>query len=429
MNNYIYKLHGIAQKESRIILGLMSGTSLDGLDIALCKITGSGAQTQLAVLAFETMNYSSSFRNEIKAVFSKVDVNMKMLCAMNAKIGIAHAHLIKEALIKWNIKAEQIDIIASHGQTVYHAPKSLKTVANSNKLVIEHNGFTDSENSNMVRETNDSNEDYEYPNSTLQIGDGDHISVNTGIITVSDFRQKHVAAGGEGAPLVIYGDYLLFGHPTENRIMLNIGGISNLTFLPSDHQVEGLFATDVGPGNTLMNQYMQYHYSKEYDKDGEIARSGKVNEKLLKSLLEHPFFFQDFPKTTGPELFNLPFLLEAQETSNTAMIDQADVMATLCLFTAKCIGTAVLSLKQKYPDLWVYVSGGGCNNPTLMENIREELKDITIENTSVLGMNPDAKEAVLFALLANETLAGAPLSFPEVSGAPTVCFGKISFPS
>src|SRR5690606_32921946 len=144
------------------------------------------------------------------------------------------------ALKEWNIDAEQIDLIASHGQTVFHAPQK-------------------------------SNHNEEFPNSTLQIGDGDHIAVNTGIITISDFRQKHVAAGGEGAPLVIYGDYILFSHDTENRIMLNIGGISNFTFLPAGKQTDGLFATDVGPGNTLMNQYMQYHYSKPYDENGEIA--------------------------------------------------------------------------------------------------------------------------------------------------------------
>src|SRR5690606_16165116 len=140
------------------------------------------------------------------------------------------------------------------------------------------------------------------------------------------------------------------------------------TFLPSGHQVEGLSATDVGPGNTLMNQYMQIHYSKEYDRDGEIARSGKINKELLKSLFEHPFFARPYPKTTGPELFNMSFLLEAQKSSNTESIDHADVMTTLCLFTAQCIANAVRPLKEKYQNLWVYVSGGGCNNPVLMQN-------------------------------------------------------------
>jgi len=398
MNANIYKLCNIAKKKSRYIIGLMSGTSLDGLDIALCNISGSGNQTHLEVLAFETMEYSSSFRDEIESVFSKVEVSMKMLCAMNAKIGIAHAALVKEALKKWNVKVSQVDLIASHGQTVFHAPKT----SNINK---------------------------EFPNSTLQIGDGDHIAVNTGIITVSDFRQKHVAAGGEGAPLVIYGDYLLFGHSSENRIMLNIGGISNFTFLPAGGQTQDLFATDVGPGNTLMNQYMQVNYLRAYDKEGEVASLGKVNNVLLKSLLDYSFFTQNFPKSTGPEVFNLNFLSDAQKKSNTELIDHQDVMATLCLFTAKGIAHAILPIKEKYEGLCVYVSGGGCKNPLLRENIIKELGDVPIENTSVLGTDPEAKEAVLFSLLANEAVAGAPLAFPEMSGAPAVCFGKISFPS
>jgi len=397
MNSNIYKLYTIAQKDSRLIVGLMSGTSLDGLDIVLCMIKGNGVETQLQVIAFETMEYSHSFRNEIKSVFSKVDVNMETLCAMNAKIGITHAHLVNNALKKWNIDAEQVDLIASHGQTVFHAPK----------FSIQNAGF---------------------PNSTLQIGDGDHIAVNTGIITVSDFRQKHIAAGGEGAPLVIYGDYLLFSHPKENRIMLNIGGISNFTFLPAGRKNQGLFATDVGPGNTLMNLYAQQYFSKAYDENGDIATSGKVNKRLLRSLMSHLFFSREFPKTTGAELFNLSFLLRAQIKSDTERIDQTDVMATLCSFTAQCISNAILSIKKEYSDLHIYVSGGGYNNPVLMKMLADNLSGIPIESTSILGTDPDAKEAVLFSLLANEAIAGKAITFPAMAGAPAVCFGKISFP-
>src|SRR5690554_771205 len=242
MNNNILKLYNIAKKDSRLILGLMSGTSLDGLDIVLCKIKGSGIETQIEMLAFETIEYDDSFREDIKTVFSKETIHTRHLCIMNASIGIKHAQLVHATLAKWNIKAENVDLIASHGQTVFHAPK-----------------------------THDSTNDY--PNSTLQIGDGDHIAVNTGIITVSDFRQKHIAAGGEGAPLVIYGDYFLFTNSNENRILLNIGGISNFTFLPARGKVDNLISTDVGPGNTLMNQYVQQYYSKPFDEDGAIAAS------------------------------------------------------------------------------------------------------------------------------------------------------------
>ena len=397
MNNNILKLYNIAKKDSKLIVGLMSGTSLDGLDIALCEVRGSGIQTQIEMLAFETIEYADPFRENIKAVFSKDTVDMRLLCVMNASIGIEHARLVNAVLAKWKVRAEDVDLIASHGQTVFHAPKA-------------HNA------------TN------EYPNSTLQIGDGDHIAVNTGIITVSDFRQKHIAAGGEGAPLVIYGDYLLFADSNENRILLNIGGISNFTFLPAEGQVDDLISTDVGPGNTLMNQYIQQHYSKPYDKDGTIAASGKVNNALLAALSEHPFFSYCFPKTTGPEDFNLFFLSNAQIKSNTITISHTDVMATLCAFTAKSIAQAVTAITDQYTNLKIYVSGGGHKNPTLLKMLAEYLPDILIESTFTLGIDPDAKEAILFALLANETVAGAATTFPKMTGAPAVCFGKISFP-
>lgn len=397
MNKNLVALYKIGEKDTRIILGLMSGTSLDGLDIALCKIQGSGATTRLELLAFESLNYSSAFRDEIRSVFSKEQIYTEMLCAMNAKIGLAHAQLVNETLTKWKIEARQVDLIASHGQTVYHAP-----------LERDHpGGFT---------------------NSTLQIGDGDHLANRTGIITISDFRQKHVAAGGEGAPLVIYGDYLLFGHSTENRVLLNVGGISNFTFLPAGRQVSGVFATDVGPGNTLMNQYMQLTWNKPFDKDGEMAAAGSANNDLLDSLFDHDFFKKDLPKTTGPELFNLDYLAKAQLKSGTQKLKEEDVMATLSVFTAKSIASPVLHLKEQYGSVEIYISGGGYLNKTLMKNIAKLLPEVSINNTSVLGMDPDAKEAVLFSLLANETVAGAPIPFPKESGAPAVCFGKISFP-
>lgn len=398
MNSNILKIYNLAKKESRLIIGLMSGTSLDGLDIVLCRVKGSGNQTKIEMLAFETIEYTPHFRDSIKAVFAKDIVETKLLCAMNASIGIEHARLVNQALDKWKIRPEDVDLIASHGQTIFHAPKKKD-------------------------QSND------FPNSTLQIGDGDHIAVNTGIITISDFRQKHVAAGGEGAPLVIYGDYLLFSNSNDNRILLNIGGISNFTFLPPKGQTKDLISTDVGPGNTMMNQYAQQHYSKPYDEDGAIAASGKVNKELLASLLEHPFFYYDFPKTTGPEDFNLSFLSTAQIKSNTRTISPADTMATLCELTAKSIAQAINEIAKQHNPIKVYISGGGYRNPTLLQRLSEHLPMIDIKSTSTLGIDPDAKEAILFSLLANETVAGAAVTFPKMSGAPATCFGKISFPN
>lgn len=398
MNSNIERLYALSQKESRLILGLMSGTSLDGLDLALCLLKGDGAQTNLRVLRFETIGFTPTFRADIQTIFAKEYVSLKMLCAMNAKIAITHAQIINETLKKWQLKPSDIDIIASHGQTVYHAPNALI-------------------------------EEMKYPNSTLQLGDGDHISVLTGIITVSDFRQKHVAAGGEGAPLVVYGDFLLFSHPQENRIMLNIGGISNLTFLPASQLSTGLLSTDIGPGNTLLNQYMKLHFDLPYDQDGQLAAKGNVNTALLETLIAHPFFERAVPKTTGPEEFHLDVVLEAKKVSKMEYISHEDSLATLVAFTIYGITKAVQELSTMGAPTVIYLSGGGIHNLALVKKLREELPNYLIHSTAALGMPPDAKEAALFALLANETLVGKPLHFPKHTGVPAVCMGKISFPN
>lgn len=397
MNHQIEKLFRISQKKSRLIIGLMSGTSLDGLDIAVCKIEGAGTTTQLELVQFETYDYDDTFRSNIRKIFAKRQIDQQDLCGINAYIGNAHAELINKALQEWNIKSEEIDLIASHGQTVYHAPQILT-------------------------------KDLSLPNSTLQIGDGDHIAVKTGIITLSDFRQKHIAAGGEGAPLAAYGDYLLFTDDTENRILLNIGGISNFTFLPNSASELQAFATDLGPGNTIMNQYVSKHYGMEMDMDAKIASAGKINTELLSSLLEEEFLTFDFPKTTGPELFNLEYLTKKQESSDTLRLTQEDVLATLNAFSARAIVDGIEKVSEGLDNMAVYVSGGGLHNPLLMENIRKALPRIEIGSIEKIAMNPDAKEACLFAILANETIAGTPDNVATIKDSPAVCMGKISLP-
>ncbi|MGJ1433856.1 anhydro-N-acetylmuramic acid kinase [Sphingobacterium spiritivorum] len=397
MNAQIEKLYALAQKQERMIIGLMSGTSLDGLDVALCKISGSGSNTHLELVAFETMDYEPQFRTYVREVFSKRTIDLQTLSGLNAYVGIVHAKLINQALQQWHMDASQVDIIASHGQTVYHAPQSLT-------------------------------HDTRLPNSTLQVGDGDHIAVMTGIITLSDFRQKHIAAGGEGAPLAAYGDYLLFTDKTENRILLNIGGISNFTFLPHTDSTYEAYATDLGPGNTMMNQYMKEYFDEEMDTDAHVARSGKPDQKLLEELSKEPFLMLDFPKTTGPELFNLEYLHHLQELSDTTALSHEDVMATLCHFSANTIVAAILKQCEDLQNIAVYISGGGLHNPLLVELIKAGLPDYKITSFEELGLNPDAKEACLFALLANETLVGKPDHVNQIKDSPAVCMGKISLP-
>lgn len=393
MNTQIATLHRIAGQPIRRIIGLMSGTSLDGLDIALCRIEGSGKKTKLTVERFDTVPYTDDFREGILQVFARRSIDQQQLSQLHATIGTTHGTLVRQTLDKWGLEPGEVDLVASHGQTVYHAPQSL---------------------------TGDASQ----PNSTLQIGDGDHVAWHSGLITVSDFRQKHVAAGGEGAPLAAYGDYLLFASESENRVLLNIGGISNFTFLPA--KGHGAFATDVGPGNTLMNQVMQRDYGQEMDKGGAMARQGRVHEVLLASLLDHPFFGLPFPKTTGPELFNLDYLEQAQERTGTQSLEGVDVLATLNAFTAEGIARAVQRLGTGHVGL--YVSGGGVHNRALMQGIAERCAGVEVLPFESLGVSPDAKEAVLFAVLANETVAGDAENTRGLLYSPPVCMGKISFP-
>ncbi len=393
----IQRLYDISQNASRRIIGLMSGTSLDGLDVALCKISGSGLDTKLVVEQFTTVPYTEEFRDKIRAVFAKREVDFQHLCLLNAHIGTRHGKMVLDCLESWGISPKEIDLIASHGQTVYHAPK-------------KQHGLPD------------------WPNATLQIGDGDHIAVTTGIITISDFRQKHVAAGGEGAPLAVYGDYLLFSKKGKNRILLNMGGIANFTYLPGTQRADEVFTTDTGPGNTLIDVFTRKHFDKPYDENGALAAEGKVEKKLLEALKDQPFFSANFPKTTGPEVFNETYVQQAQKQSGMEAIGSKDLLATLTRFSAETIAEAIIRTIDTDAQYTLYVSGGGAHNPILMRHIREQLPDIEIKNVQQLGVAGDAKEAVLFAVLANETVAGGITDFGTREGVPSVRMGKVSFP-
>ena len=393
MNPTVKRLCEIGQQNTRTILGLMSGTSLDGLDLAVCRISGSGKETELSLTHFTTVPYEDDFRDMIREVFAKKTVDFELLTLLNAHVARVHSRMILTALEAWTIPPDGIDLIASHGQTVYHAPKH------------QH-----------LRP--------EFPNATLQIGDGDHLAVMTGIITISDFRQKHIAAGGEGAPLALYGDVLLFTHPHEDRVMINLGGIANFTWLP--HAGSGLasLVTDSGPGNTLLDAAMRRYFNSPFDDHGIIARSGHLDQSLLIKLLEHPYFQAPVPKTTGPEVFNLAYL-DACLADLPSKPPPADQIATLTYFTDISLTDCI---KNEVPD-WItakyYARGGGAENPELMRLIAVGLPGCEVEKIEKLGIPSGAKEAVLFAVLANESVAGGQTDF---SPHPSVCTGKISLP-
>ena len=397
MHPSIQKLYDLAGKPSRKIIGLMSGTSLDGLDIALCEIRGTGLGTQVTLQQFETIPFKEDFKDKILSIFSKKMVSLEQLTLINPWLALQHAAMINQSLLKWGLQSKDIDLIASHGQTIYHAPKSLHPQD-------------------------------DFGPATLQIGDGDHLAVATGIITISDFRQKHIAAGGEGAPLAVYGDYLLASHASENRVLLNIGGIANYTYLPAGCTLNEVISTDTGPGNTMMDAFMRKHFNLPYDRDGIVAKEGVVNSNLLAAMEQDGFFKLPLPKTIGPELFNLDFVSAAQKVSGTESISLPDIMATLNKFTAITIVNAIQQYVPLAANFILYVSGGGMHNKILMEHIAILLPNVKIQSSQEIGLQPDAKEAILFALLANECIAGEPMYAGVNATKIPISMGKISLP-
>lgn len=398
INVNIQQLYNIANKPTRRIIGLMSGTSMDGLDVALCEVSGAGLSTSIKLLAFDTIDYTPEIKHEIRKVFAKKNIDFQQLVLLNEWIGILHGQMVLACLEKWQVASNTVDIVASHGQTVFHAPQHQHGME----------GF---------------------PDATLQIGDGDHVAVTTGIITLADFRQKHLAAGGEGAPLAVYGDYFIFSSATENRIMLNMGGIANFTFLPKGGNASEVFVTDTGPGNTLLDAAIrQYYPHKNYDTNGEIALSGTVHEGLLATLKQVDFFQATFPKTTGPEVFNMDYVAEAQQKSGTLGLAPTDLMATLTQLSVDTIAEALNQTMQPNESYVVYMSGGGMHNPALTGGLVGALPHVVFKPSNELGIKGDAKEAVLFAILANEALCGGTTNFGNRAKTPSVSMGKVSFP-
>ena len=397
MLHHIQQLSRIARQRSRRIIGLMSGTSLDGLDVALCRFEGAGQRTKFEVEAFETVPYDEAFKTEVRKVFAKKEIDFQHLTLLNVTVAEHQADIVNRCLRKWNVAPESVDLVASHGQTVFHAPRVFHGLA-------------------------------DWPNATLQIGDGDHFARRTGIITLSDFRQKHCAAGGEGAPLALYGDYFLFSKKGEDRFLLNLGGIANFTFLPGNGDPTLAFATDTGPGNTLLDAFARALFNVPFDENALLAQNGLPDQRLLDIFRSEPFFAKPFPKTIGPELFSLEWVQAAIRQLPKGSPNPYDLMATLTRLTADTVAEAMLRTAPTVRKRKLYLSGGGAHNPLIHRFLQENLPGWDICQMAELGVHGDAKEAMLFAVLANETVAGRETKGEVLGGVPLVGMGKISLP-
>jgi anhydro-N-acetylmuramic acid kinase len=353
----------------------MSGTSLDGIDVAVVDINGQ----KINVVSHRTMPYPDKVRDQILAVS-----NTKAHTAEVSRLNFTLADLYARAVKKSGVPLASIELIGCHGQTVFHEQ-----------------------------------------GSTLQLGDGSVMAEKLGRPVVSDFRTRDMAAGGKGAPLVPFVDYLLYAHPELGRVALNIGGIANLTAIPAGLGSEKVVAFDTGPGNMVIDQLVAIHTRnrRKYDTSGALASKGKLNRKLLDSLLRRAYYRQSPPKTAGREQYGREFVQDLVRTE----LPLLDLIATATALTA---ATVAIGLKRfvKHAVDEIIVSGGGVHNLTMMNYLREFLPNSRLRTSSEFGIDSDAKEAVAFAILAHETWHRRPSNLPSATGARRpVILGKVSF--
>jgi anhydro-N-acetylmuramic acid kinase len=338
---------------------------------------------QVVPLSFTYVPFSADHRERVFRLFGLSTGTVDRICHANFWLGELFAAAALQGIHEAGLERHEIALIGSHGQTVYHA--------------VDAGAPT---------------------RSTLQIGEAAVIAAHTGITTVADFRVADVAAGGQGAPLVSYVDWLLLNHPTLTRAVQNIGGIANVTYLPPGRGTEGVFAFDTGPGNALIDDAVRRATGgrQAYDRNGTMAARGQVDPELLGSLLAHPYLQLAPPKTTGREAFGAPFGAEVWDRARACGLSAEDVIATLTAYTARSIADAYRRFLPQTPDQ-VILGGGGADNPTLVDSLRQYLQPTQLLRHEDMGLPSDAKEAIAFAVLAYETVHGRPGNLPACTGA------------
>ena len=372
------------------VAGLMSGTSADGVDVAIVDIDDQ-SQT---LFGFGTVPYPASLRKALFNLFEPSTSHVDDICHYNFVFGHFFAKALDSICSKISIPLDSIDLIGSHGQTIYH-----------NSAGRAYSG-------RRIR-------------STLQIGEPSIIAQQTGITTVADFRPRDIACGGQGAPLVPFADSVLFSHRSLNRAIQNIGGIANVTFLPAKTSSAKIIAFDTGPGNMIIDGLMALLTNKKYDDHGNLAAKGQICQSVLNHLLGHPYLRKSPPKTCGREEFGLQFCRSLYANAITDKISKADLIATTTAFTALTIAKAYRRFLPSMPDE-IILCGGGARNMTLVKMLRAKFEGIKIMTTDEMGIDLDAKEAMSFAILAWATTKGFANNIPGATGATqTTVLGKI----
>jgi len=385
-------------------IGLISGTSVDGIDSVIVDISDNiddNDPVRLDVLRFATYPYPEGVRDRILDVSSPDSSSVNKICHLNAYLGELFAGAAIQIVKETGMSLEEIEVIGSHGQTIQHLPRP----ADECGIVVT---------------------------STLQLGEPSIIAERTGVTTVADFRPRDMAAGGEGAPFAPYAHYRLFCHPAKQRIITNIGGISNLTYIPAGASAEQVIAFDTGPGNMVIDQLIRQLTNgvMTYDEGGQRAAKGTCHNALLAWLMAHPYLERKPPKSTGREDFGAPFVTRLYEQSRQLGVSEHDLFATATAFTVETIVKSYETFlpleKDGRNNPEIIFCGGGVKNQTLMTLLQQRFAPIPISSVERFNISSDALEAITFALLARETILGKPSNLPGVTGAThPVVLGKI----
>ncbi|MDR5674992.1 MAG: anhydro-N-acetylmuramic acid kinase [Armatimonadota bacterium] len=366
------------------VVGVMSGTSCDGVDVAVVEVQRA-ERLRVRTLFAWTQPYSDTVREALLRLASP-GTSPEEVCRWNFEVGEQLAEAVLAALARARVQPQRCHLIGSHGHTVWHVPG----------------------------------------HSTLQIGEAAVIAERTGLPVVSNFRARDVAAGGQGAPLVPYVDWLLFSHPHRSRAVQNLGGISNVTWLPAGGGPDGVLAFDTGPGNMVVDGVVRLLTGARYDEGGRMAAAGTPHLGLVEELVGHPYFRQPPPKSTGREVFGLDYARGLVERGRQRGLSDADLVATATYLTARTVADAYRFL-GKVDE--VLLSGGGVHNRTLVRWIQEALAPVPVRTTAGEGVDPDFKEAVAFAVLAAMTAWGMPGNLPSATGARRpVILGDLTLP-